>query len=281
MATVYFLGNASATDFSVGTNFNTAPDGSGSSGAPSSGDTLVFASGNQTISAGFAALAGVALARVEVRPGCAVSVSAGQSLTLDVSSGSGYMSYSGHGGLFSVTAGSGGIDRLDVFSSTGNFRLVGGTTADLRIMNGSVYVGGSAVVTACYMAGGSLEAEVNGTAFTTLDVSGGSATVRRGITTLHLTSGGSVVTLDVAPITTANINSGRFNPRSRSTIGTCNLRGGELTPAGGYGPTITTLNVYGRKETTRYVSSAGGVAFAATPVYFGSAIAEQTDFPNS
>lgn len=192
------------------------------------------------------------------------------------------MIYSGTGGLFSVTAGSGGIDQLQVYSSQGQFRLVGGTTPDLRILNGTCYVDGSAVVTACYMAGGSLDAQYNATAFTTLDVVGGSAIVRRAVTTLHTTAGASVVTLDLAPVTTANVNGGLFNPRSRSTITTCNLRAGTLTPAGGVlGPTITNLNVYGRKETTRYISSAGGVSFSATPTYYGTTIAEKSDYPNS
>jgi hypothetical protein len=43
MATVYFLDGSARTDFNTSANFNTAPDGSGSAGFPTNGDTLIFA----------------------------------------------------------------------------------------------------------------------------------------------------------------------------------------------------------------------------------------------
>lgn len=278
MATIYYSSSPTATNFATSTNFNTAPDGSGSSGLPTNGDTLIFSGGNQTITAGFTALSAVTLAAVYVNPGCAISVAAGSSLTLDVSSGSGVMQYSGVGGLFSVTAGSGGIDSLQVKSAAGQFRLVGGTTAVLGVFNGSCYVDGGAVVTTLYGANSFVNVEANGTGITTMDVQSVQANIRRNVTTMNLAANATVVTLDAAAVTTANINGATLNYRSYGTLGTANLKAGILTPAGALGnPTITTLNVYGTDQTTSYFASAGSNSFNATPTYFGTAIAKVQD----
>lgn len=281
MATIYFSTAPTATNFSTATNFNTAPDGSGSTGLPSAGDTLIFPGGNQTITAGFTGLSAIALAAVYVMPGCAISVASGQSLTLDVSSGSAVFQYAGVGGEFNVTAGTGGIDSLQVNSSVGRFNLVGGTTAIAGAFGGQLFVGGSAVVTTLYGANSFIDIQANGTAITLMDIQASTVNVRRTVTTAQLTGNSTLITLDAAAITTANVNGATLNYRSYGTLGTCNLRAGVLTPAGALGnPTITTLNVYGSNATTQYISRSGANSFTATPVFFGTA-SSQVDQQNS
>jgi hypothetical protein len=201
---------------------------------------------------------------VYVLPGASVSTAPGVSLTLDVSSGSGFMSYAGTGGVFAVTAGSGTIETLHVKSSVGQFRLFGGTTAVLGVFNGQCYIDGGAVVTTAYVAGGYVEAANNGTTFTLLDIQGGRVVTRRGWTTANVTGSASeLITLDATAGTTTNVNAGTFNPRARGTYGTVNFKGGILTPVGAIAPvTVTTLNLFGSNTTGKYYSVVGANQFS-------------------
>lgn len=254
MASVWFW---TGTDASTTTNYNTQPDGSGSTGLPGAGDTLYITTPN-TITAGLTALSAIALTNCIIPSNSVSQVTSGSALSVQATN----LKYAGSGSLFSVTAAT-GITTCEV-TTTGTFKLTGGTTTNLKAVSGTVNVDGAATVTNTYALGAAVTIASGAGTCTLLEASAGSVNSARTITTITLANSPQVTITGLSAATTVNISGGTFNFRSSGTVTTCNLRGGTLTPAGASSnPVITTLNTYGTDATTTYISQAGSVTIAA------------------
>jgi len=253
------------TDASTTTNYNTAPDGSGSTGLPSAGDTLYITTPNE-LNAGLTALAAIALHSVYVNG--PTTVVAGSALSLQIAS-SYYLYYNGTSGssgsgTFSVI-GATGIANIIASPQGGALNIASGTVTNLFVTGGQVSIAGAATVTNIYNYGGTVITYSGAGSTTLLESTAGSTTSYRNMTTVNCHGSAQVVTAGTSTYTTVGITGGIFNSRSSGTMTTVNLKTGVLTPAGNTNtPTITNLNVFGTPQTTQYFQQVGAGAFNVT-----------------
>jgi hypothetical protein len=116
----------------------------------------------------------------------------------------------------------------------GRVTLATGTFTDVNCgASGRVDVGGSCVVTNLYSAGIQIVADYSGTAFTVLELDGGSGhEIRRAVTTARLTNA-QAQSYGAIAITTLTAHRGtRFTHGSNGTITTANARPGSVLLAG-------------------------------------------------
>lgn len=238
MATIYALeGNR---DWSNTGSFNTAIDGSGSAGLPSTGDTLIVF-GNTHVTAGHNGLASVDLLQIIVRG----NLTASSALTLQVSdSGAGLAVFNNNSGELTIIAGTAGIDTLVWQPRSGGAGLVlqSGTVAELRWNSGVFTQQSSGVVTTLYKNSTSSGTIYDGsTAITTLYNLAGSLTCYRSVTTAHNYNARLTAKGDAA-LATIN-NGGYINDQSSAAPTTLNMFGGVYSPEGSpVARQITTIN---------------------------------------
>lgn len=113
---------------------------------------------------------------------------------------------------------------LYIHSGSGASNILGGTVTEIQQGQGTVNVNASTVVTTVNHSGGTATYEANGTAITTLTISGGVVVLRRGVTTL-VNHGGFVIYDNLIACTT--------------------YTGGPTSSADWRGGNITTANIMG------------------------------------
>lgn len=241
MSTIYAMGGT--RDWSNSGSFNTAIDGSGSAGLPSTGDTLIVPY-ETYVNAGLTGLASVDLAALYVSGGG--NLTASGALTLQVSdSGAGIAIINNRTGSLPILSGTAGIDELVWAPVSGGAQVSlesGGTIPVFKWYGGQAEVKASQVVTTIYKLGGTGTIYDNGTAVTTLYHTGGYLDNRRNITTAHNHGSAYLQNSGDAAMATVN-NSGRINDRSSAAVTTLNMYGGLYDPAGSpVARAITTVN---------------------------------------
>jgi hypothetical protein len=217
--------------------------------AVSDNDTLHFGEGSQTITGTLNAYAALTtgLAAMNFDPKFTGTVGGGSvgSMSVDVDSGSGIVSYAAGGGaLYLAAAGlSAKVKRLKVIGS-GTANLTGGTFDLIEQRSGRLSINGSTIVTALIMSGGEASAlYITGTSgFQTVRISGGTLTTERGLDSdasapLMQINGGKVI------VGRADSSSTLPTGTGTSTSGVIEVNGsGQLDWRGG---NIDTLRVIG------------------------------------
>lgn len=216
---------------------------------PSTGDTVLFDSRNHGPVTG-GSLTGTTGIEVQGYGGDWAAGTSIPATTANINS---------HGTLYNAAS----ITTLNLQNTHGGkWVQTGGTVGTARVGVGQFDIGASAVVTTLTNIMGNVTAAA-GTAFTTVNMYGGSLVSARAITTENLDGGCSVrIVGSGIAVTTVNVR-GRSKHLhwSSGQITTANLEVGELSIAGSpYGATIDALN--GPRLTGRLVQySDGGVKF--------------------
>lgn len=215
-------------------NFGTA--GNWVSGvAPIGGDSVVFNSGNVSVTAGLTTGISIANITVTANYGGLIGDTSGNGLVFTGITGT--LTYGGTGAY--ARFGSSGTVAAATFSHTGACvaSILSGTWTVLNNGTGMMTIAAAAVVTGFENAGGVVTAGYNATAFTTGRISG-NVTSQRVFTTVDVENGGTLITRD---------------------NGTTNYNGNTTTHVhgGGYynkqaGGADTTVNIYtgGRYDAT-------------------------------
>ena len=239
MATVYAM--EGDRDWSNTGSFNTAIDGSGSAGLPTTGDTLIVF-GETRVTAGHNGLAAVDLAAFYVQGRGNLSGTA--AITLQVSDGGAGLAVISNGsGRLQIISGTAGIDTLVWNPRSGGaiLSLESGTVPDLRWQNGVFEQQSAAVVTTMTKTSASRGMIYDGsTAITTLYNLAGNLECARSVTTCWNTA--YLLAQGDAALATIN-NFGRINDRSSVAPTTLNQYAGVYSPAGSpVVRNITTIN---------------------------------------
>lgn len=251
MATVYFI--EGATNLSTAANWNTAIDGSGSTGAPAAGDTAIIAFDN-TITAGHTALdlGTNGLASLLITGDIRTS-GAAAGLTVDCHlTGASAIRCENNTPLTLTGGSTNGVENLIIDAPGANITLAGGTFDDVFLLRGRLTINASAVVTALTQTGGECFAYDGATGFTSIRALGGRLSFERDATAVTADGNAAVFAMKQAAVTTLNLHSATYNHRAGTTITTVNQYAGLFTPyQASNNFTVTTANRYGGQFATR------------------------------
>lgn len=270
MATRYWTGGANNGTFSDANNWNTARDGSGSSGAPAGTDTLFIEAGNQTING-----ADTALAFAAVTISFGGNIGTGASPLRFTCTGTVTVRTTGGNHYLAVTS-AGTIVKIHVAQTQGGKVYIAGPGAVTTLSAGASVqcdVSADCAITTLESAGGFVAIAANATAITTGNIFGGTVESYRGFTTVNVAGVGALLKTigNAAAITNANISVGKHINWSSSTVANSNVGpGGEATAKSSpYACTITDRKTYeGGKN---YIDSPN-VTFTNSAVPIGGAV---------
>lgn len=273
MAARYFA--PSATDINSTASWSTTEGGATGASVPTAGDDVYFWAGSPNVTAGLTALASIDLGSLTIGPSFTGNIG-GAASPFQFLCTSGVVRVSSRGGFVNLSAASGTIADIRVESGA-EVRLTGGTFTSVRGDKGRLTIESGAVVTNLYNNGASTTADYNATEFTVLSCTAGVVETIRGATTATVDVNGIIRQYRDASntdtIVTLNIYGGRFLKQNSTPITTINMRTGVFDPTGATSNfTVSTLNLYGNNQTSKFYQTAGNVIVTVSTVnYFGTA----------
>jgi hypothetical protein len=258
MAAKYYRANNGLNDTS---SWSLTPNGATGAAVPQTGDDVYFLELTGEITDDLTFFATNVPDSITVGPGCRLTIGAGSSMRVgDGTNTCEDITYQGSGSQWAFDAeAENAIDdiRINTIGSVTITKSDEATAIDnVYVSRGTVNIRGD-LKPNVYSFGGEVDIRGGGTV-AVLDCLGGRVTCQDTVTTLSATGQAIVSVTEAASVTTANVNGGRVNLRSTGTTTTLNQKGGTVTPEGGIGThTITTANLLGTNQTTRFVSNVG------------------------
>jgi len=258
MAAKYYRANNGLNDTS---SWSLTPNGATGAAVPQTGDDVYFLELTGEITDDLTFFATNVPDSITVGPGCRLTIGAGSSMRVgDGTNTCEDITYQGSGSQWAFDAeAENAIDdiRINTIGSVTITKSDEATAIDnVYVSRGTVNIRGD-LKPDVYSFGGEVDIRGGGTV-AVLDCLGGRVTCQDTVTTLSATGQAIVSVTEAASVTTANVNGGRVNLRSTGTTTTLNQKGGTVTPEGGIGThTITTANLFGTNQTTRFVSNVG------------------------
>jgi hypothetical protein len=283
MAAKYYRANNGLNDTS---SWSLTPNGATGAAVPQTGDDVYFLELTGEITDDLIFFATNVPDTITVGPGCRLTIGPGNSMRVgDGTNTCDSITYQGSGAQWSFDAqAANAIDDIHI-NTIGAVTVTksGEATAidNVYVSRGTVNIRG-ALKPNVYSFGGEVDIRGGGTV-ALLDCTGGRITCQDTVTTANTTGQAIVAVTEAASVTTANVNGGRLNLRSTGTTTTLNQKGGTVTPEGNIGThTITTANLFGTNQTTRFVSSVGLSALSVGALNkFGSVTEVGQDQPNN
>jgi hypothetical protein len=283
MAAKYYRANNGLNDTS---SWSLTPNGATGAAVPQTGDDVYFLELTGEITDDLTFFATNVPDSITVGPGCRLTIGAGSSMRVgDGTNTCEDITYQGSGSQWAFDAeAENAIDdiRINTIGSVTITKSDEATAIDnVYVSRGTVNIRGD-LKPNVYSFGGEVDIRGGGTV-AVLDCLGGRVTCQDTVTTLSATGQAIVSVTEAASVTTANVNGGRVNMRSTGTTTTLNQKGGTVTPEGGIGThTITTANLFGTNQTTRFVSNVGLSALSVgTTNKFGTVTEVGNDQPSN